>query len=180
MRFLTCLSVLLMAISLESCAPNSSVALDNGNSDVSTPGESPAALREPAIKITVAELMDRVVHASSDSFLFPCTLNAYSAADRAKLQKRRQTWLSKERETAIYFLRLPIVYAPAFARWQSRTPRIRGPIITGSSSLVRDHLKAICGSLGISILKMPRSPGQAPLRRSFFVDPTRRLQKRVR
>jgi len=98
MRFLTCLSVLLMAISLESCAPNSSVALDNGNSDVSTPGESPAALREPAIKITVAELMDRVVHASSDSFLFPCTLNAYSAADRAKLQKLRQTWLSKERD----------------------------------------------------------------------------------
>ena len=98
MRFLACLSFLLTASLLLSCTPNRSIALDN-SSDVAATGESPTSPRQPAKKITVAELMDRVVRASSDSFLFPCTLNAYSSSDRVKLQKLRQTWLSKEHDS---------------------------------------------------------------------------------
>lgn len=85
------------------CAPNQSILLDNrakreaGNTNTST--NTNANLAQVTKKLTVAELMDRVVNAPPDSFLFPCTLNAYSDDDRLKLRKLRQTWLSKERDS---------------------------------------------------------------------------------
>jgi hypothetical protein len=50
-------------------------------------------------KLTIAELMNRVATAPPDSFLFPCTLNAYSKETRFSLLKLRQQWLSKEQDS---------------------------------------------------------------------------------
>src|SRR6476619_4496564 len=80
------------------CSPNQSILSDkSGSSPESTPTAVPTPV-EPAKKFTVSELMERVATAPPDSFLFPCTLNAYSDERRADLRKTRDQWLAKEQD----------------------------------------------------------------------------------
>lgn len=80
------------------CAPNRAILQDNrAESGVVQP--TPTAIPEPAKKLTVAELMDRVANAPPDAYLYPCTLNAFSADDRTNLKKLRDTWASKEHDS---------------------------------------------------------------------------------
>jgi hypothetical protein len=95
----SCRVLLFSILTLSACAPNRAIEQsgDNPNANavnaVSTPTPEPVSQ-----KVTVAELMQRVATAPKDSFLFPCTLNAYSDADRESLKKLRQTWVSKEKD----------------------------------------------------------------------------------
>jgi hypothetical protein len=80
------------------CAPNRAILQDNrAESGVAEP--TPTAIPEPARKLTVAELMDRVANAPPDAYLYPCTLNAFSPDDRANLKRLRDTWMSKEQDS---------------------------------------------------------------------------------
>ncbi|MEP6847992.1 MAG: hypothetical protein ABI999_03985 [Acidobacteriota bacterium] len=92
------LLVILATLSVASCTPNQSIALDKTNDPNATRTRTPEAPPEAPTKITVAELIGRVANAKPESFLFPCTLNAYSAVDRQKLLKLRETWLAKEQD----------------------------------------------------------------------------------
>jgi hypothetical protein len=88
----------LIVILTLACSPNQSILRDKSAAlPESTPTPVPTPI-EPAKKFTVSELMDRVVKAPPDSFLFPCTLNAYSNETRANLAKIREQWLAKEQD----------------------------------------------------------------------------------
>jgi hypothetical protein len=89
--------LLLLPLLLISCAPNASILQDN-RANTANAEAAPTPTPEPPKKLTVAELMDRVANASPDAYLFPCTLNAYSAETRAKLKKVRAAWLAKEQD----------------------------------------------------------------------------------
>src|SRR4051812_44267144 len=90
-----CLFALMLP--LAACSPNQSILQDKS---AENPSPTAAAESTPteSRKFTVAELMDRVAHATPDSFLFPCTLNSYSDQSRADLVKLREQWLSKEQD----------------------------------------------------------------------------------
>jgi hypothetical protein len=87
---------LFTACFMSACAANQSILQDkSGAGPESTP--VPAATPvEPVKKFTVGQLMERVANAPPDSFLFPCTLNAYSDDDRSNLKKLRDQWLARE------------------------------------------------------------------------------------
>src|SRR5258708_21637085 len=97
--------LLSLTLAFAACEPNRSI-LDSSNGQKSggantanaANSETSKASAAPPQKVTVAELMLRVVNAPKDSFLFPCTLNAYSDADRENLKKLRQTWLGHEQD----------------------------------------------------------------------------------
>lgn len=80
------------------CSPNRSIMESTDNTNSAVINVSQPAPEAVVPKMTVAELMQRVATAPKDSFLFPCTLNAYADADRESLKKLRQVWLSKEND----------------------------------------------------------------------------------
>lgn len=89
---------LLVALAAAACEPNRTI-LESGRDNANTANVAATPTPEPVSqKVTVAELMQRVATAPPDAFLFPCTLNAYSDADRESLKKLRQTWLAKEKD----------------------------------------------------------------------------------
>jgi len=94
--------VLLFIIALTACEPNRAIlesGPDNANAANAANSAGATPTPEPASqKVTVAELMQRVAAAPKDAFLFPCTLNAYSDADRESLKKLRQAWLGHEKD----------------------------------------------------------------------------------
>ena len=99
MKLLSCLLVLLVliaTIALPCCAPNRSILQDKTAQANAAAADKTPEPPSPPTRMTIAKLMDRVAGASPDSFLFPCTMAAYSVDDREKLRKFRQKWLSKE------------------------------------------------------------------------------------
>lgn len=93
------LSWLLSGCLMSACAANQSILQDrSGAGPESTPVPATTPV-EPVKKFTVGQLMERVANAPPDSFLFPCTLNAYSDEDRSNLRKLREQWLAKEQDT---------------------------------------------------------------------------------
>ncbi|MEP7075988.1 MAG: hypothetical protein ABI878_09265 [Acidobacteriota bacterium] len=87
------LSVLLVAIGVSSCTPNQSIALDKTNDPNAAANKTPELPPAPPVKITVAELMERVANAAPDAFLLPCDLRAYSESGREDLRQLRNDWL---------------------------------------------------------------------------------------
>jgi hypothetical protein len=98
-NILLCVS---FALLFAACEPNRSIELsssENSNAaNVTNLATANVNTTPSPQKVTIAELMQRVANAPKDSFLFPCTLNAYSDADRQNLKKLRQTWLTKEQD----------------------------------------------------------------------------------
>jgi hypothetical protein len=88
----------LTILALLGCSPNQSILQDKGPANPSP--VSPTETPQPEVrKFTVAQLMERVAKAPPDSFLFPCTLNAYSNEGRLTLLKLREKWFAKEQDT---------------------------------------------------------------------------------
>ena len=89
--------ILLLSVCGASCTPNRSIALDKTNDpNDATADRTPELRPDPPAKMTLAELMDKIVNAKPDEFLFPCDLNAYSAEDKESLRRLRDKWLRNE------------------------------------------------------------------------------------
>jgi hypothetical protein len=89
--------LIFLCLLISACAPNRDIeqSQSNVNSAVaSTPSPTPG----PPPKITVADLINRVVNVKPDAFLYPCDLNSQGDANRAKLRDIRAQWLAKEQD----------------------------------------------------------------------------------
>ena len=130
LRYLS-LPLLLFALS---CTPNSSILQDKSGAE---PGATPPAEATPPDSVrrfTVAELMDRIAAAPPDSFLFPCTLNAYSNGDRAGLKKLRDDWVKKEPKDRYLIAPSTGCICPSIcvlAVQDARTPSSWGVVVIG-------------------------------------------------
>jgi len=88
--------LILLCLLVSACAPNRDIEQSRAE-DAATP--TPAAnTPSPPTRITVAELINRVVNAKPDAFLYPCDLNSQGEANRAKLRDIRSQWLAMEQD----------------------------------------------------------------------------------
>ena len=88
---------ILVYLLLSACTPNRNIEQSHAE-DLTTP--TPAVVNTPSspARITVAELINRVVSAKQDAFLYPCDLNSQGEANRAKLRDIRSQWLVREQD----------------------------------------------------------------------------------
>jgi hypothetical protein len=89
--------LILLCLLISACAPNRAIEQSQSNVDSSiaaTPSPTPG----PPPKITVADLINRVINAKPDAFLYPCDLNSQGEANRARLRDIRTQWLAKEQD----------------------------------------------------------------------------------
>src|SRR5215813_4266208 len=89
--------LIFLCLLISACAPNRDIEQSQQNANsaaVATPSPTPG--RAP--RITVANLIDRVVNAKPDAFLYPCDLNSQGEANRARLRNIRTQWLAKEQD----------------------------------------------------------------------------------
>jgi len=87
----------LVCLLLSACTPNRNIEQSHPE-DLATP--TPVVVNPPSApaRITVAELINRVVSAKQDAFLYPCDLNSQGEANRAKLRDIRSQWLVREQD----------------------------------------------------------------------------------
>jgi hypothetical protein len=88
--------LILVCLLLSACAPNRAIEQSEVNTASAAATPSPTPGRPP--KITVAELISRVIGAKPDAFLYPCDLNSQGDANRAKLRDIRTQWLGREQD----------------------------------------------------------------------------------
>ena len=90
-------TLLLTCLLLSACAPNRNIEQSHSE-DMATPTPAAATTPSAPVRVTVAELINRVLTAKPDAFLYPCDLNSQGESNRAKLRDIRTQWLAKEQD----------------------------------------------------------------------------------